>query len=128
MPRIHRYICKHCGFILHNGLENCFYIINDESKVILAPHPGEISIVKRELGCSMFDLPKHKTYQGRFGWKHFVICTDCLNKFELDLEKENRICKKCESLSIYTCQEMVNKLCPKCGQSKIKEIDTGLMS
>lgn len=127
MPRIYEYECDACGFSLPSGWGEYMYVVNHQGKRIACPHPSEFETIKKVTGYDFFDpnRPKGAIIIGSYS---HCICPACLNKFDLDVNKDERKCPKCGSGEVHTEEEMVGKECPRCRKGIIKKINTGAIS
>ena len=141
MPDINDYICNNCHFSLPQGWGGYLYVIDDNGKRIVCPHPDEGRTIRKILG-------KKATKQmilDQTGYNSDCVCLNCLHQFELDIgddegaednnersvryyyckysmfhsygtnkRRDQRICPKCKSENVKTVIEMVDKTCPKC--------------
>ncbi|NLB70306.1 MAG: hypothetical protein GX804_11625 [Lentisphaerae bacterium] len=122
MPAINDYKCDNCGFCLPSGWGGYMYVIDDDGKRIVCPHPREFATVAEVLGD---DAPP-ELVELRTGFNSYCLCLECLKKVELDLDRDLRECPKCTSNNITSLSELVGHSCPKCKEGTIKEIETGM--
>lgn len=103
------------------------YVVNDQGKRMACPHPSEFETIKEVTGYSLFDpnIPKGAII---IGFNSDCLCPACLNKFDLDVTKDERKCPKCGSGEVHTSEEMVGKECPRCHKGIIEKIDSGCIS
>jgi len=50
----------------------------------------------------------------RTGYASDCVCLSCLHQFELDLDRDARVCPKCAAAQVSTLRELVGQSCPKC--------------
>lgn len=140
MPSITEYKCNKCGFELKPGWGGYAYILDHGCKRVADPHLiifGKIvsgPILQRALEPFREFLRRiWKPYYQRFiqmmgevrGFNYYCLCLDCLTELELDVEKEERKCRKCGSKNVRIERELVGLPCPKCKEGTIEEIMTG---
>ena len=122
MPRVNDYKCKICGFEMPFGWGGHIYAENDQGQRIVCPHPIERYYIREVLGENVYDpVKKDYKYRLRSGFNSHCLCLNCLNQFDLDVEKDDRKCPKCGSTEVHTELEMVGKKCPKCHKGTIEE-------
>lgn len=128
MPKISRFYCPECDFEMPRGWGTYAYVVDNDGKKVVAPHPCEWLVACNVIGCTNKELNENEEYQSRCGVMHHVVCIDCVHQFALDLKRHLRVCPECGSNSVYTCREMVGRLCPQCGKAQVEEEDTGVIS
>lgn len=150
MPEIDRYKCNACKFELPMGWGGIAYIEDDEGKRITLTHPIEDSIRERVLNVPQgtlssfeFDKPKwwwskkrinaskknkeiYDLAMTRSGFLSNCLCVDCLQKQQLDLEKDERKCINCSSINVKSLRDLLGSTCPNCKKGIIIEIETGI--
>ena len=133
MPLVNEYKCSKCGLSLPSGCGVYLYVENVAGARVLCPHPGESGIIGWVFGRdASIDEIRNKS-----GFFSHCICLDCLYQFDADLgeegyspcgsnidnrtnkEKDKRECPKCNSNSVKTVLELVEKSCPKCKEGII---------
>ncbi|MFC7019637.1 MULTISPECIES: hypothetical protein [Haloarcula] len=153
MPQINQYHCNDCDFEMARGWGGQMYVLaevcpfcgetlkqtNDycsgcgtlvetidaeEFKRVVCPHPGEQQTVRAVLG----DDVSEEEYESRTGFNSNCVCIDCLEQFELDIERDERRCPECGSDVVRTEQELVGDQCPKCEDGTFVETSTGMMA
>jgi DNA-directed RNA polymerase subunit RPC12/RpoP len=92
------------------------YVMDKHGKRIGCGHPGEFATVRRVLGWRAF-FPKivHK----RTGFNSDCRCLDCLKKFNLDVDRDVRVCPHCKSSCVASLREATGKKCPTCKEGRI---------
>lgn len=150
MPRINEYKCNKCDFSLPTGWGGFLFVENDSGERVVCGHPAERAIIKEVLGKNpLVRLIKGRTIKKRVGYASRCLCLDCFHQFAADLAdekgelswkgyyksffgmvggKDKRECPKCKSNKVGTLSELVDKICPKCHDGIIKEIETGMIS
>lgn len=153
MPPINRYHCDECDFEMAQGWGGQMYVVADvcpfcgetlrrtndycsgcgtlvetidagESERVVCPHPGEDRTVRAVLG----DDVSEEKYESRTGFSSNCVCTDCLEQFKLDVERDERRCPECGSDAVRTEQELVGDRCPKCEDGTFVETSTGTVA
>lgn len=124
MPAIDKFQCRACGLKFPTGWGGFVYAVDSKGKRVVCPHPAEFTVIKEVTGMSYWEA---KAAQ-RVGFNSDCICLDCLAQFKLDLNRDSRVCPKCESQKIRSIRELIDQPCPKCKKGKIEKISTGLMS
>jgi hypothetical protein len=61
----------------------------------------------------------------RTGFNADAVCRRCLEQFELDTERDPRICPACGDPDVKTVSELVDRSCPECILGVIRCIRTG---
>jgi hypothetical protein len=137
MPRICEYMCRSCGFSLPPGWGGYLYVKNDKGEKIACTHPHEGKTVAEILGIEkdlvsnfpwvpLPDAAPMDLLRERVGFDSYCVCVTCLNKFSLDLEKEDRECPKCLSRDVKAELELIGQPCLRCKAGTIEEIETSL--
>ena len=124
MPLINIFRCDKCKFSLPSGWGGYMYVTNQADERIVCPHPSEYYTVIAVLG----EEAPQELIEQRTGFNSYCLCLNCLANFEMDLERDARVCQKCQSNLIASVREMVGRICPKCKKGTIQEIETGLVS
>jgi predicted Zn-ribbon and HTH transcriptional regulator len=134
MPAISDFICNKCRFALPSGWGGYTYVQDDKGKRKVCPHPAEVVTIAEVLGLKENEIFPPRTEEirnllkERTGFLSTCVCLDCLEKFGLDLAKDERRCPSCKSDNVKATVKLVNQRCPRCKVGFIEEIDTGLMS
>ena len=89
---------------------------------IVCPHPSEYSTVEKVLG----EKASRETIEQRTGFNSFCLCLDCMENLKIDLKRDERICPHCSSNRVLTVDELVDNICPKCGEGTIEKIEFGV--
>lgn len=98
-------------------------MIDEHGERIICPHPGELVTVARVLG----ENASQELIEARTGFHSDCVCADCLHQFQLDVRRDERKCQHCNSRNVHTAREMIGKVCPKCNEGTVEEIETGIM-
>lgn len=117
-------MCRKCGFELSSGRGGYLYVLDDYGNRVMCPHPGEELTLKEVLG----ENPPLEVFEARRGFNAHSVCLNCLEKFDMDPDWDERICSRCGSTDIKTARELVGKPCPRCKEGIFEEINTGLMT
>ena len=139
MPNIDSFKCDNCDFTLPSGWDGYTYVKDNSGKKIICPHPGESDTIAEVLGLDDNDIggfpwlpPQDEAMQKllmeKTGFNSHCVCLNCLNKFDLDVMKEERICPECNLKTVKTELEMVGQQCPKCKEGTIRKLWTGIIS
>ena len=139
MPHIFEYKCSLCEFTMPTGWGGYMYVIDNNGRRIVCPHPGEASVVAEILKIdedTLFGFPwllrsddaPVQLLEERTGFNSYCVCLDCVSQFELDIDRDERKCPKCGSEKVRTEPEMVGEPCPKCKKGTVELIDTHRMS
>lgn len=56
----------------------------------------------------------------RTGFNSQCVCLDCLHQFNLDLNRDDRLCLACYSFRVASVDECVGNSCPQCREGKIE--------
>ena len=141
MPAINDYKCNKCDLSFPSGWGGYFYVIDDNGKRIICPHPGEYIMAEEVLGR---DIPDD-IFNERTGFNSYCICLDCHRQFELDIgddekaesswryfhgairKRDERLCLNCNSANVKTVLELIGGQCPVCRKGTVEEISTGWM-
>jgi len=140
MPGIYEFKCDKCDFEMPEGWGRYMYVLDKEGKKIICPHPSEYETALEVLNIEgfgawncLFEFPimreeNMKLFKERTGVSFYCVCLKCLNQFDIDIERDKKICPKCKSNKIKTEEEMIGQKCPKCKIGVVREIDTGLIT
>jgi predicted RNA-binding Zn-ribbon protein involved in translation (DUF1610 family) len=128
VPKISRFYCPECDFEMPRGWGTYVYVVDDDGRKIVAPHPCEQFVACDVIGCTMKELDENEEYKSRVGVMHYVVCISCAHQFAIDLKRHLRVCPECGSKSVYNCWEMIGRQCPRCRRAQIVEEDTGIIS
>ncbi len=99
------------------------YVLDAIGQRVVCPHPLEPFIMADVLGDA-----KPRERKKRIGFMSHCACRSCAAKLLFDVQRDELICHNCESTNIAEVRQMVGETCPKCGEGKIKCIDTGMIS
>ena len=117
MPPINRYTCNECGLELPAGWGVYTYAVDDRGERVTCPHPGEFQTIREVTGMDYAEARA----AGRMGYAQHCICGRCLQQFDLDLDRDARVCPGCSSPDVRSLRESVGKRCPQCGVGLIEE-------
>lgn len=117
MPPIQRYGCNECDFEMPSGWGGYTYAVDDDGKRHVCPHPAEFSEVFRVTGLEYSDADA----AGRVGHAQHCVCRNCVEQFDLDLQRDRLVCPKCSSPQICSLRDLVGKPCPRCRVGLIEE-------
>jgi hypothetical protein len=113
-----------CEFHFPSGWGGYTYVTDLNGNRIICPHPLEDERIRKVLG----EEASWELIQERTGFNSDCVCLECLTQFNLDLDRDPRICIKCRSGNVRTLNELIDQQCPKCKKGMIREIDTGIIS
>lgn len=117
--------CDSCDFHVDTGTGQVMYVTDDGGKRIVCPHPLEFRTVRKVLGEHAGD---ERLLEERTGFLQMWVCLDCLSRHRLDLERDEHKCDQCGSMRGSSAIEMIDKICPKCKQGKIRLEKTGMVT
>ena len=117
MPPINRYTCNECGLELPAGWGVYTYAVDDRGERVTCPHPGEFQTIREVTGMDYAEARA----AGRMGYAQHCICGRCLQQFDLDLDRDARVCPGCSSPDVRSLRESVGKRCPQCKVGLIEE-------
>jgi len=124
MPEIYRFRCTTCSLTFPSGWGRTMYAIAPDGSREICPHPIEVSAVKRITGLSWSEA-EEKNLIGVFS---DCVCTDCLEQFRLDWNRDERKCPACNGPNVSAVEDLVGEKCPKCSRGRIIRESTGLIS
>src|SRR5437763_5617790 len=101
MPIISRYSCNRCDFEMPTGWGSYMYAIDSEGKRVVCPHPGELCAAEQITGLDY----SQARLAGRIGYARDCVCLSCLHQFELDLDRDARVCPRCAAAQVSTMRE-----------------------
>lgn len=100
------------------------YVVDGNGNRKACPHPGELYTVRKVLGANAStELIKERT-----GFNSHCICLDCIEQFNLDLNRDSINCPVCQSEHVKSLRDMIGQTCPECREGAIQEIATGWMA
>lgn len=117
MPLIQRYGCNECDFELPSGWGGYMYAVDDVGNRRVCPHPCEFSAVVEITGLEMSEAES----AGRTGYASHCVCLACVEQFDLDLERDERVCPKCSAQQVRSSEELIGESCPRCQVGLIEE-------
>jgi hypothetical protein len=98
MPPISDFRCNKCRYSLPSGWGGYTYVQDVKGKRKICQHPAEVVTIARVLGLKESEIfpPRteeiRKLLKERTGFLFDCVCLDCLEKFSLDLAKDERRC------------------------------------
>lgn len=117
MPPIYEFYCTSCELQLTRGWGGYHYVLLDDGRREVLPHPLEHlwaqQLTEEEIG-SLIE-------QGRLGMVSFLICRQCVQVCELDLERDMRRCPRCGGRQLVDLLELVGQRCPACGRGRVQK-------
>jgi hypothetical protein len=93
------------------------YAVDDKGKRVACPHSGEGRAVQQITGMSYTEA----VAAGRTGYANDCVCLPCLKQFDLDVERDARLCPQCAPTEVRTLRRLVGQACPKCKKGVIEE-------
>src|SRR5215469_12969545 len=109
MPLISTIKCDQCNLRLPTGAGGYMYVLDSAGNRIVCPHPLEASTIERVTGL---DWHGART-KGLLGHVSFYLCFACTHQFELDVERDAKLCPKCRSLDVRTVNASLGAQCPR---------------
>ena len=77
----------------------------------------KLNLLQKLLGFK--DIPK--LTNERTGILTNVICFDCCNRFNIDMDRDNLVCPSCQSQNVKSASKIDNEECPKCHSGVLQE-------
>lgn len=107
--------CNNCDHLYTSFYGATRYIFdNNGNKVVCGSHT-HIDTYQAVLGDSYTD----EMLQSRLGFSYPMVCEKCCHEFQLDKERENKICPSCHSLAVRDIYELVGAECPFCKSGRV---------
>jgi hypothetical protein len=153
MPSVNVYKCNTCDLKFPVGWGGYIYVENDKGERVICMHPGEdhdiqnvLGVCYKSIGLRVYneiDVSLKRTLKwwwskkrkdtcrllhAKTGYMQDCLCLDCLQRLEIDLIKDQRVCNKCHSTNVKSLLELLGGTCPQCKEGIIVEIPTGWFS
>ena len=124
MPPTSFVTCDHCGLAFPGGWGRYCYAVDSDGKRVVCRHPGEDRDAKKVTGMEWSEA----VAAARIGSASHCMCFDCSEQFDLDLDRDEKKCPKCNSLNVRSADGAVGSRCPKCKTGIFREHYTGVMT
>jgi hypothetical protein len=116
MPEINRFACNRCDFEFPTGWGGYCYAVGDSGQRVVCPLLDEPQAITRITGMSFGEAMD----AGRTGSNSHCVCLICLGQFDLDLDRDRRVCPFCASTDVKSAREMVGQPCPGCKRGVVE--------
>jgi hypothetical protein len=116
MAPVYLLVCNKCGVVFGKGTPGGEYAVDHAGmRVWLSDMPGEKE-VQQITGMSWPEAIR----ADRLGFQHHCVCLSCGVAFDLDLERDRKVCQTCQSLDVRSLVTAGGRPCPKCQAGTIE--------